>query len=260
METGERLDILGIPIDMVDMKEAVHRFNDFLNEEGCSIIVTPNSEILERATKNPKLADIIKSADMVIPDGIGLVYASKFLGSPLKERVTGIDFLSRAFALLSERKGSVFLLGGKPADDEVGAITEGLKSVAEEAGENIAKAFPGLKVAGCQHGYFKAQDQEEILKTINSSGADFLCVALGSPKQEEFMSEYKDRLVPKVAIGVGGSLDVWAGRVKRAPEFYQKYGLEWLYRAVKEPARFARLLSLPVLMAKVIGHKIRGEK
>ena len=274
MDTGERLNILGIPIDRVDMKEAVLRFDDFLKQEACSLIVTPNSEILERATKNPKLADIIRSADMVIPDGIGLVYASKFLGKPLKERVTGVDFLSQAFTLLSERQGSVFLLGGKPK-------TADEKSVAEEAAENIKKAYPGLKVAGHHHGYFSEEDQETILEKINSSvtdgvrvadgargtgrsGAgqgvgegriDLLCVALGSPKQEEFMWKYKDRLAVKTAIGVGGSLDVWAGRVKRAPEFYQKHGLEWLYRAVKEPARFVRLLSLPVFMAKVVARK-----
>lgn len=253
MKKEKRLNILGIPIDMVDMKEAVDRFDIFLSGETCKIIVTPNSEILERATKNPELAEIIRSADMVIPDGIGLVYASKFLGQPLKERVTGIDFLSQAFYLLSQKQGSVFLLGGRPAGD-------GLKSVAEEAAGKIEEAYDGLRIVGHQDGYFKEDDEEAIVEKINSVSPDLLCVALGSPKQEEFMWKYRDRLKVKAAIGVGGSLDVWSGRVKRAPAFYQKNGLEWLYRAVKEPARFIRLMSLPVFMFKVVGWKITGKK
>ena len=253
MQTDERLNILGIPVDMVDMEEAVRSFDGFLKGESCSIIVTPNSEILERASSNPGLAEIIRKANLVIPDGIGLVYASRFLGKPLKERVTGIDFLSRALALLAERGVSVFLLGGNPETGEQ-------KSVAEEAGENMKKAFPGLTVAGSHHGYFKPEEEEDILAAINTSDAGFLCVALGSPKQEEFMARYKTRLSVKAAIGVGGSLDVWAGRVKRAPWFYQKHGLEWLYRVIREPARFGRLLRLPVFMFKVVVWKIRQGK
>lgn len=251
MASEKKLNILGISIDRVSMDEAVAGFLNYLNREGCHIIVTPNSEILERASKNPRLAGIINSADMVIPDGIGLVYASKFLGKPLEERVTGIDFLSRAFSVLAERKMSVFLLGGKSEEKD-------LRSVAEEAGENITRNYPDLKIAGFHHGYFKKEDEANIVAMINASGADFLCVALGSPKQEEFMADYKEKLLCKAAIGVGGSLDVLAGRVTRAPEFYQKYGLEWLYRAVKEPARFVRLSALPIFIFKVIGWKIRG--
>ncbi|MBE6031697.1 MAG: WecB/TagA/CpsF family glycosyltransferase [Clostridiales bacterium] len=243
----KRLDILGIPVDLVDMETAVEIFDHLMETPECSLIVTPNSEILVNATKDPELEQIIKRADLVIPDGIGLVYASKILGHPLRERVTGIDFLSRVLEKLEKTGGSAFFLGSKPG-------------IAEAAAKKMQEKWPGLKVAGTQHGYFKKEEEPEIAKRIKDSGADFLCVALGSPKQEKFVETYKEILGVRAAIGVGGSLDVWAGEVKRAPEFYQKHGLEWLYRLIKQPSRWKRMLSLPVFMLRVLfGRKSAGK-
>lgn len=234
------------------MEGALERFRALLLSPGCSLIVTPNSEIVVNAGKDIVLAGIIESADLVIPDGIGLVYASRIMGFPLEERVTGIDFLSRAFEELERESKSVFLLGSRPGDN-------GKPSTAELAAQRIAREFPGLRIAGTHHGYFTAGDEDGIVEEINNSGADFLCVALGSPKQEKFMSRHKEGLNVKAAIGVGGSLDVWAGTVKRAPEFYRKHGLEWLYRFAREPARYKRLIALPVFMIKVLLSRGRGE-
>lgn len=250
MERIERIKILDVPVDMVEMDQAVDRLKILLQGKNCSLIVTPNSEIIVNAGKDKELAGIIQSADLIIPDGIGLVYASRLIGQPFKERVTGIDFLGRAFGLLAAKKKRVYLLGSRPGEG-------GHMSTAELAALEIKESYPGIIICGTHHGYFSMDAEEELVKEINESGADFLCVALGSPKQEKFMARHRDKLQAKVAIGVGGSLDVWAGRVKRAPEFYRKYGLEWFYRFLKEPTRYRRLVALPEFMIKVVIQKWR---
>lgn len=239
MHLAERISIMGVPVDMVNYEEAMDRFRDFVEKDGVSLIVTPNSEIVVNAGKNEALMDAIKQAELVIPDGVGLVYASKILGHPLQERVTGIDFLGRALEYLAQTGKTAYLFGSKPG-------------IADKAAARMEEAIPGLKIAGTHHGYFKEDEEEEILREINEAAPDLLCVALGSPKQELFVLKYKDRLKAKAAIGVGGSLDVWSGDLKRAPEFYRKHGLEWLYRFIQEPSRYKRMAALPLFMLKVI--------
>ena len=236
---ADRINIMGVPVDMVNYEEALARFRTFVEEEGVSLIVTPNSEIVVNAGKNEELMNAIRRAEMVIPDGIGLVYASKILGHPLEERVTGIDFLGKALDYLARTGKTVFLFGSKPG-------------IAEKAAARMEEAYPGLRIVGTRNGYFKEEEEEEILREINEASPDLLCVALGSPKQELFVLKYEDRLKAKAAIGVGGSLDVWSGDLKRAPEFYRKHGLEWLYRFIQEPSRYKRMAALPLFMLKVI--------
>lgn len=245
MSETDRVMILDVPLDIVDMEQAAGKLAELMRRDGCSIIVTPNSEIVVNAGKDTELKGIISTADLIIPDGIGLVYASKLLGFPLKERVTGIDFLYRALGLLEKEQKSVFLLGGRPQG-------KGALSVAETAAMRMKERFPGLRIAGIHHGYFNDEEELKIVEEINRSGADFLCVALGSPKQEKFMGRYRGELLVKAAIGVGGSLDVWAGTVKRAPKFFRDHGLEWFYRFVKQPARYKRIAALPKFMIKVL--------
>ena len=245
MSKQERIKILDVPVDMVNMKQASRRFLDLMETPECSLIVTPNSEIIVNATKDPELKKIIESADLIIPDGIGLVYASRIVNCPLEERVTGFDFLTEILRLLDERGQSIFLLGSKPEDEEN-------PGVAEYAGYKMKKQFPNLRIAGTHHGYFNSEDEAAIVEKINSSGADFLCVAMGAPKQEKFIANHQKELKVKAAIGVGGSLDVWAGTVKLAPDFYRNHGLEWLYRLVKQPSRYKRMAALPVFMVRVL--------
>ena len=236
---SDRIRILGVPVDMVNYSEALDRFKKFIEKDGVSLIVTPNSEIVVNAGKNPALMNAIEQAEMVIPDGIGLVYASKILKHPLEERVTGIDFLGKSLEYLAKSGKTVFLFGSKPG-------------IAEKAAAKMEEAYPGLKIVGTRNGYFKPEEEEDILAEINNADPDLLCVALGSPKQELFVLKYKDRLKAKAAIGVGGSLDVWSGDLKRAPEFYRKHGLEWLYRFIQEPSRYKRMAALPLFMLKVV--------
>lgn len=238
----EKLNILGILVDKVGMKEALTVFEDLLATKRVSYIVTPNSEIIMNASKDAKLARLINDADLIIPDGIGLVYASKIVKQPLKERVTGIDFTEAALRIVAEQGKRVFFLGGKPG-------------VAQMAAEKKMQEIPGLSIVGFNDGFFKEEDEAEIVKSINAADIDFLCVALGSPKQELFIERNRSNLNPCVAIGIGGSLDVWAGILERAPEFYQQSGLEWLYRAKQEPARIKRIKALPIFLLHVIFQK-----
>lgn len=253
MTSSKRTRILNVPVDMVDSREAMDIFTELMKTSDCSLIVTPNSEIIVNASREPELKTIIENADLIIPDGIGLVYASRIMGVPLSERVTGIDFLEGILGYLEETGQSIFFLGSKPGDAEN-------RGIAELAAERMKEKFPHLKVAGTHHGYFKEIDEENIVKEINESGADFLCVALGSPKQEKFVSRWRRVLAVKGAIGVGGSLDVWAGTLKRAPEFYRSHGLEWLYRLIQEPSRYKRMAALPLFMIKVVVSRYRGGK
>ena len=240
MQKKNRVNILGVPVDMVDKEQASAVFAEIFQQPGCSMIVTPNSEIVQNASKDEELRSLIAYADLIIPDGIGLVYASKVMGCPLSERVTGIDFLESIIARLAQTGESIFFFGSKPG-------------VADEAADRMKKKYPGLRVAGTQNGYFQPEEEALIVKQINESGADFLCVALGAPKQERFIAQHRDEFTSvRGAIGVGGSLDVWAGNLKRAPEFYRNHGLEWLYRFIQQPTRFKRMLTLPVFMLRVI--------
>jgi len=253
MSSSKRTNILNVPVDMVDEQEAMEIFRELMKTGDCSLIVTPNSEIIVNASGDPELKRIIEQADLIIPDGIGLVYASRIMGVPLSQRVTGIDFLEAIIGYLEATGQSIFFLGSKPGEGNNPGI-------AEMAVEKMREKYKDLRVAGTHHGYFKEADEGGIVKAINDSGADFLCAALGSPKQEKFISCYRDELKVKAAIGVGGSLDVWAGTLKRAPEFYRNNGLEWLYRLIQQPSRYKRMAALPLFMMKVIVNRFRGGK
>ena len=236
----EKIDILGIPVDRVTMSSALDIFRGMLRKDHCGIIVTPNSEIVQNATRNEDLAELIRGADLVIPDGIGLVKASKMLGQPLTERVTGIDFSFEALKVIAEEGKSAFLFGSKPG-------------IAEKAAERLTERIPGLVIAGTRNGYFKPEEEEAIAEEIDASGASFLLVALGSPKQELFMEKYKGRFKNvRAAVGVGGSLDVWSGTLDRAPKFYRDHGLEWLYRLIQQPSRIGRMAEIPRFLIKVL--------
>ncbi len=231
------VNILGVHVDKLTMDEAVSNAVNLLEKDGLSKIYTPNSEIILYASENPEFTDVLNSADMVIADGIGVVYGSKILGNPLSERVAGFDLVCRLFEPMAKMGKSVYLLGSKPG-------------VAEMAAENLKKKYPGLVIAGTHDGYFK--DDEPVIESINNAAPDFLMVCLGFPKQEMWINNNADKLNAKLAIGAGGCLDVFAGTVQRAPEFYCNHGIEWLYRLIKQPSRFVRMLALPKFGLKVI--------
>lgn len=211
-------------------------------------MVTLNVEILYRAWHDHALRDVLNQADLVVPDGHGVVWAGRRLGKFLPERVTGIDLI-QALADRAAREGwRLYLLGAAPG-------------VAGEAAARLVAGHPGLIVAGTGHGYFSEQEAWSVVERIRSARADLLLVALGSPKQELFIEKYRRELGPGVAIGVGGSFDVLSGRLRRAPLVFQRLKLEWLYRLLQEPSRWRRVLVLPrfVLAVWFRGRPGRGD-
>lgn len=232
-----KIDVMGLRFDNVTMTEALEKAKEMLQSEGADYVVTPNSEIVYEAMADKELEDLLNGASLVLPDGAGVVLGAKILGTPLKEKVAGVEFADGVLGLLAETGGSVYLLGSKPG-------------VAELAAEKMLQKHPGLTIAGMADGYFK--DEAAVVEKVNAAKADVLFVCLGAPKQERFMVNHQQELNVKLMAGLGGSLDSFAGTVKRAPRWMIKLSLEWFYRLLKEPWRFKRMLRLPKFLWAVV--------
>ncbi|SHH48648.1 WecB/TagA/CpsF family glycosyltransferase [Tepidibacter thalassicus] len=243
----EKIYVLGVPVHKINMNEALDKSIEFLNSDEKRVIFTPNSEIVMMAKDDKHLLSVIEGADLVIPDGIGLVLASRIIKKPLEERVTGIDLMENILDYCNKAKKSIFILGGKPG-------------VADKALKNISKKYPNIKALGSYHGYFKGyhigceghDEEKSVIDLINNLKPDVLFVAFGAPRQEFWIRRYKDEINANIFMGVGGSVDVYAGEVKRAPVIYQKLGLEWFYRLIKEPWRYKRMMALPKFVIEVL--------
>ena len=240
-----KTEILGIGFDDLSRQEAAQRGAELLAEDKFHYVVTPNPEFILAAEKDADFRAVLNGADLVLPDGIGVVYSAKILGTPLKERVPGIEFAADMLACLNEMGGRLFLLGAKPG-------------VAQKAGENILARYPNIVLCGARDGYFK--DEEAVLLEVAAARPDLLFVCLGAPKQEKWMARWGQHTGARMAIGLGGCLDVFAGNVERAPESWQKLGLEWAYRLKKEPKRIGRMAKLPLVLVKAAGQRVAGKK
>jgi len=239
MAPVKSVKIFGVRFDNVDADEANKQFIALMGSDRLGMIYTPNTEIIMKAQDDPEFKAILNEGDLVIPDGIGVVLASKIHHLGLTERVPGIELMTMMLEYCNRTGKSIYLFGGQP-------------KVAEMAAVKIKETYPNLKIAGTRDGFFESNQELYILDEINEKKPDILFVALGAPKQEKWISKYKKTINAKVAMGVGGSLDVWAGTAKRAPLFFQKTGLEWFYRLLKQPTRIMRMMSLPKFMIKVI--------
>ena len=239
-----KIDVMGVRFDDVTMEEALEKARQLLASEGASYVVTPNAEIVYEAMHSEELCTLVNGADLVLPDGAGVVLASKILKKPLKQKVAGVDFADRLLGELAQTGGSVYLLGSKPG-------------VAELAAEKMLEKHPGLTIAGLADGYFK--EEGPVVEKINAARPDVLFVCLGAPKQELFMVNHQAELQVRLMAGLGGSLDSFAGTVKRAPQWMINCSLEWLYRLIKEPKRFKRMLRLPKFLWAVICRRISGK-
>lgn len=240
----ETVNILEVKVDSVTMQQAVDKVKGFLMKDKAHTVYTPNAEIIMAAQRDIALKNILNDADLLVADGAGVVLASRILGVSVPEKVSGIDLTKNIFLSAAEKSVKFFFFGGKPG-------------VAESAAEKIVTAYPGVEITGCRNGYFTKENELEIINQINSSGTEVLLVALGAPKQEKWIQEHKHELKVKVCIGVGGSLDVFAGQVNLAPEFMRRNGLEWLYRLYREPWRYKRMLDLPRFMMLTLKTKLR---
>lgn len=238
-----KTDIMGLQFDNITMEEALDAAKVLLQGEHAARVVTPNAEIAYEALHDENMRTLLNSAELMLPDGAGVVLASKILKTPLKQKVAGVDFADGLLGVLETTGQSLYLLGSKPG-------------VGELAAQKMMQKHPKLKIAGIADGYF--QDETPVIDKINASGADVLFVCLGAPKQEQFMARHQKALHVKLMAGLGGSLDSFAGTVKRAPKWMIRLNLEWLYRLIKEPKRFKRMLRLPKYLWAVVCKRIRG--
>ena len=231
-----RVDVLGVGFDNLTLDEAVARGMELVCGEGTHYVVTPNPEIVEVCRENPAARDAVNGADLVLPDGVGVVKGAAMLGTPLKEKTPGIEFAAGLMGKMAQQGKSLYLLGAKPG-------------VAELAGQRVTQRYPGLRIAGTHDGYFK--EDGPVVEAIRQSGADVVFVCLGAPKQELWMAKNGSATGAHLLCGLGGSLDVFAGVVARAPKFWSNHGLEWFYRLCKEPRRIGRMMKLPLFLVHV---------
>ncbi len=238
MSIMRRVSILGIPVDALTRAEAAGEIFRLIGSGSGHHVMTPNPEMLVEAHRNPLFRAVLQRSSLNVPDGSGLLWAARRRGTPLPERVAGVDLLKDICAAGS--LPPVFLLGAAPG-------------IAERAAARLKESNPGLRVAGTYSGTPSPEDEDQIVARINSSGAEILFVAFGAPKQDLWI----DRNLPKMpavrmAMGVGGSFDFLAGTKKRAPVWMRRLALEWLYRLIREPSRLKRIFTAVVVFPLLV--------
>jgi len=240
-----RAKILGFEVDLLSFGDAL-KFITEKSENQSTQTVTINPEMIALGEKNEEFKEVLQNADLVIPDGFGIKLGLKIKGIS-QERIPGIEFAKKLIWYCSENGLPTALIGAK-------------EETLQEASDNLLKEFPKLNIAYKRNGYFKTEDEEQIIKELKEISPKLVLVALGIPKQEIFIKNIKSEFNRTIFIGVGGSFDVWSGKVKRAPLFFRKIGCEWLWRLIKEPSRFNRMFpTLPLFLFKVIIEKIKNK-
>ena len=234
--------ILGVRFDDVTMDEALARCEALIRSKTAGYVVTPNAEMVYAAFRDDSLRELLNAAALVVPDGVGVLYASRILGTPVKARVPGVELGEQLIARCAAGGYRLFLLGAKPG-------------VADIAAEKLKAKYPGLIVAGTHDGYFK--DDAPMLDLLRDAKPDVVLVCTGFPRQERFMRKAAAALPPALFLGLGGSLDIYSESLKRAPAFYCKFGLEWLYRLFQEPRRIGRMARLPLFLGLAVKEKFR---
>lgn len=235
----EKINIRGVFFDNVTLDEATEILRSRLaaaKPDGDTFpVYTPNPEIVQLCIEHSEYYKIVNSAGLIVADGIGIIKASNILGTPLKERVPGVELGEKALEIAAECGYKVYFLGGKPG-------------IAEQASEMMKEKYPGLKIVGTSNGYFRkvGAENQAIIEKINLAAPDILFVCLGAPTQERWIYENRTKLsTAKICLALGGSLDVYSGNVKRAPLLFRKLQLEWFYRLLVEPKRLGRMMKLP---------------
>ncbi len=243
----EKIRIFGVEIQNTTLEDVILKLREYLDGDSLKVIYTPNTEIVMAAKEDKNLKSLINRGDLIIPDGIGLIYGSRLRKKPLKERVTGFDTSMKLLEIANENSYSIYLLGGKDG-------------IAKGAADRINQDYPNIKIAGFHHGYFKGShlglkgeaEEEKIIEEINQSNPDIIFVGFGFPKQELWIDANKDKIKGRIIIGNGGVMDILAGNAKRAPEIFIKLGLEWFYRLIQDPSRIKRQMALPKFLIHVI--------
>jgi len=241
----DSVDILSVRIHRVTMSGTLALLESMIRGGGSHHVVTVNPEFIMLARHHRTFRDVLNRADLAVPDGVGILHASRLLGKPIRERVTGIDIIEQFAPRAAQRGFRVFLLGAGPG-------------VAERAAAVLQRAAPGLVIAGTYAGSPDETEEDDICGRINDARPDILLVAYGSPNQELWIARTREKLSVPVSIGVGGSFDFIAGVVERAPGWMRGMGLEWFYRLVNQPERWRRMLALPHFAARVAVQRLGG--
>lgn len=237
-----KANILGVAVDSLTMGEAVERAKGYIEEGKPRMIATANAEMIMRATVDDELRQILNAADLVVPDGAGTVWAANYLGYKMPERVAGYDLAQELMRMSAVSGYKLYFFGSAPG-------------VADKAKAKAEEMYSGINICGTRNGFFDASDESSIVEDIKRSKPDILLAALGVPKQEKWLYAHMGDLGVPLSIGVGGTLDVMAGVMERAPLWMQKAKLEWLFRGLKQPSRAGRLMALPRFVLKVIASK-----
>ena len=235
-------DVLGVPISLLDMPGTLSILEDFVADGGPHMLVTADASGFAIADQDDGLRRIYLTADILTPDSQGVVWALKRAGHQGVPRVSGVDLVDHICALSANKGYKIFLLGAAPG-------------VAEMAAEKLRLKYPGCNIVGTRHGYFPAEDDDLVAQEVAPFQPDFLFVAMGIPRQEKFISNTQNVIQAKVAIGVGGSFDVFSGRAKRAPKLVQKAKLEWLWRLLLNPSKMTKVKMLPKFVGLVLRNK-----
>lgn len=235
----DRVTILGVPVDRVSMDQAVTALKKFLAGSEPKMVITADASGIIQAQDDPEYFEILQSADLVTPDSYGVVWAARRKGKPVAGRVSGVDLVDRLCRMSADKGYRVYLLGAAPG-------------VAELAAERLRLRHPGCHIVGTRHGFFPADSDEVVAQEIADKKPDILLVAMGIPRQEKFIAATRDIIRAKVAMGVGGSLDVFSGRVRRAPRIVQRLRLEWLWRLILNPRKFSKVMFLPRFVWRVL--------
>jgi N-acetylglucosaminyldiphosphoundecaprenol N-acetyl-beta-D-mannosaminyltransferase len=239
INTFPRVNIFGVPISKMNMNETVSYLTDAIENRFPQHVITANPIMVMAAIENPDYLSMMKQAELIVPDGTGVVWAANYVGEPVAERVTGFDLVHELLKVGEKRSWKVYFLG---------TSTE----IIEAAASKLKSMYPGIQIVGCRNGYFNEEQDAEVIQTIVQAVPDLLLVGRNAATQEPWIAKYKHQLQVPVMMGVGGSFDVLAGKLKRAPKLFQKMGMEWLYRLLQEPWRYKRMLVLPKFALKVI--------
>ncbi len=251
MNQPQKVVIRGVGVDNVTLSEAAELCKAYLSDDNSlpRAVFTPNSEIIEACVEDESLYSVINSADLVTPDGIGVIYASRILGRPLKAKCAGYELGLEMIKHSNECGAKIFFLGGKPG-------------IAEAAKDKLRQSYPNVNIVGCHDGYFSKDGEENdaVIEEINAAAPEILYVCLGVPTQEKWILANRQRLTTvKLCLALGGSLDGYSGNVKRAPRIFIKLGLEWLYRLACQPSRIGRMMKLPKFLFGVIAFRLSGK-
>ncbi|MCR4442621.1 MAG: WecB/TagA/CpsF family glycosyltransferase [Peptococcaceae bacterium] len=243
----ETVSILGVRVARMSMEEVVEWIGVMVEQGKPRQIVTANAEIIYRAYIDKDFHAVLDKADLVTADGAGVVLAGRLLGTPFPGRVTGIDLVYRILELAEKKDWGLYFLGAS-------------RDVVEKAVLNVLGSHPKIRVCGYHHGYFSQEETAEVVSNINRAKPDILLVGMGVPRQETFIRENIDQLKVPVSVGVGGSFDILAGTARRAPEWMQRRGLEWLYRLCRQPSRIRRMMALPRFVLLVLLFRLKNKK